>query len=87
MNLLKTQRYLEQLDKFLIEESTGTADCLADKMGIGVRTLFLHLEHLRHLGIEIHYDPSRKTYCYTSDVRIAFDLKRVEKSIEFGIRS
>ncbi|HQB77751.1 MAG TPA: hypothetical protein PLJ52_05345 [Tenuifilaceae bacterium] len=37
------------------------------------------LEHLRHLGIEIHYDPSRKTYCYTSDVRIAFDLKRVEK--------
>ena len=79
MNLLKTQSYLELLDKFLIEESTGTADCLADKMGIGVRTLFLHFEHLRHLGIEIHYDPSRKTYCYTSDVRIAFDLKRVEE--------
>ena len=42
MNLLKTQRYLEHLDKLLIEESTGPAESLADKMGIGVRTLFLH---------------------------------------------
>ena len=72
MEFIKLNNYVELLDSLIRQESTGTAEEFAQKLGVSERTLRNHLQQLRELGIEIVYDYNRKTYRYTSKGRITF---------------
>lgn len=80
MHLLDLKSYLVTLDSLLQQESTGTANELAKKLGVSERTLQNQLQQLREMGIEIVYDKYRKTYKYAQKGRITFGFSPSEMS-------
>ncbi len=55
---------LERLELHVKNEKTGTAEDLADKLGISRRALFNYLAILRDKGSKIDFCKIRKTYFF-----------------------
>jgi len=88
MEFLKFNTYIQQLDSFIRQERTGTAEEFADKLGVSERTLQNHLQQLRELNVSIVYDHCKKTYRYPQKGRITFgftpdELGRIKGGIGF----
>ena len=55
---------MRSLKYYIERENTGSADELADKLGVSRRTVFYYLDILRDEGYTIQYSRYRKTYYY-----------------------
>lgn len=67
MNFVKQIERLQLLNKLIIQESTGTPEELADRLGLSKRQLYNQLDSLKCLGVQIGYSKSHKTYYYEGD--------------------
>ena len=56
-----------QLDYLLLQQATGTATELADRLDIDRSTVFRYLNELRNLGAEIEYNRKQMTYWYINN--------------------
>jgi biotin operon repressor len=56
--------------------STGTPEEFAEKLGVRRSTLFLSLQEMREMGVDIKYSCNRQTYYYADDRRIKIILER-----------
>jgi len=67
MTYIERLQLLERIDGFLKRKQTGTADELAERLGICRRSVFNHFTSLRNMGAEIDYCDYRKSYFYVND--------------------
>lgn len=77
MNFIKQMERLQLLNKLIIQESTGTPEELADRLGFSKRQLYNQMDSLKCLGVKIGYDKKHKTYYYegeASRLDVSFSL-------------
>lgn len=56
---------LDRIDKLVQRKQTGTAQELAERLGISRRTTLEYIAIMKERGAPIYYDRYRKSYCYT----------------------
>ena len=69
MAFIKKLKLLERIDALVARKGTGSAEDLADKLGICRSSIFNHLDTLRQFGAEIDYCKFKKSYFYVNDKR------------------
>jgi predicted transcriptional regulator len=57
--------------------STGTPEEFAEKMGIRRSTLFLSLQEMKEIGVDIKYSCTRQSYYYADNRRIKIKLENI----------
>jgi predicted DNA-binding transcriptional regulator YafY len=73
--VLRILNRLDRLDYFIGRQSTGTADELAQKLGISRRQLYNYLDEMKVLGVEVEYDRFAKTYRYKGNMRLKISVR------------
>jgi hypothetical protein len=65
------------MDSLISMMATGTPEEFADKLGIRRSTLFLSLQEMREMGVDIKYSGIRQSYYYADNRRIKIKLESV----------
>ncbi|RED92071.1 DNA-binding protein [Marinoscillum furvescens] len=77
MNFVKQIERIQLLNKLIIQESTGTPEELAKRLGMSTRQLYNLFDSLKCLGVKIGYNKKLKTYYYkgnASRMDVSFSL-------------
>ena len=62
------------MDSLISMKATGTPEEFAEKLGIRRSTLFLSLQEMREMGVDIKYSCYRQSYFYADNRRIRIKL-------------
>ena len=65
------------MDSLISMMSTGTPEEFADRLGVRRSTLFLSLQEMREMGVNIKYSCFRQSYYYTDNRRIKIKLENI----------
>jgi len=65
------------MDSLISMMSTGTPEEFAEKLGIRRSTLFLSLQEMREMGVDIKYSFTRQSYYYSDNRRIKIKLENI----------
>jgi hypothetical protein len=65
------------MDSLISMMSTGTPVEFAEKLGIRRSTLFLSLQEMREMGVDIKYSCFRQSYFYADNRRIKIKLENI----------
>jgi len=63
------------MDSLISMNSTGTPEEFAEKLGVRRSTLFLSLQEMREMGVDIKYSYIRQSYYYADNRRIKIRLE------------
>ncbi len=77
MSLIKYIERLRRMDSLISMMSTGTPEEFADRLGVRRSTLFLSLQEMREMGLNIKYSCFRQSYYYTDNHRIKIKLENI----------
>jgi hypothetical protein len=69
MTLIEKLEQLEQMDSIINRKGTGTADELAERLGMCRRSVFYNFDKLRYYGADIVFCYARNSYVYVDDIR------------------
>ncbi len=75
MSLIKYIERVRRMDSLISRMATGTPEEFAEKMGIRRSTLFLSLQEMREMGVDIKYSVIRQSYYYADNRRIKIKLE------------
>lgn len=70
MNYLEIKRFTYYLDYLLRCGNAGTADEIANKLGICERTVRSYFDQLKSMGVPLEYDCVCRTWRYTRPGRL-----------------
>jgi predicted DNA-binding transcriptional regulator YafY len=83
MEFIKQIERLQQLNKLVREQRTGTPEELAERLGLSRRQLYAYLEFLRDYGVDIAY--SRKTNSFIvnngKEIKINFQFQVLDEQV------
>ena len=65
------------MDSLISRMSTGNPEEFAEKLGIRRSTLFLSLQEMREMGVDIKYSNIRQSYYYADNRRIKINLENI----------
>jgi hypothetical protein len=83
MSLIKYVERINRIDSLINLKSTGSPAEFARKLGIKRSTLFLTLQEMREIGVDIRYSWYRQSYYYADERRINITLVRtVREEVE-----
>ena len=77
MSLIKYIERLRRMDSLISMMSTGTPEEFAEKLGLRRSTLFLTLQEMREMGVDIKYSYIRQSYYYADNHRIKIKLENI----------
>lgn len=69
---------IERIDALIHRKGTGTAQELAEKLGVSRRTVLEYLTLMKEKGAPIYFDRNRKTYCYSAEGNFKFLFTTVQ---------
>jgi len=75
MEFIRQIERFQLLNKLVKEERTGSPNDMAKKMGISKRQLYVYLEYLKDLGVEISFSRKLNSFIYTGNAKICIDLR------------
>jgi len=81
MSILKYVEKIRRIDSLVARKSTGPPHVFAEKLGIKRSTLFLYLQEIRALGIDIKYSSILRSYYYADGKRITIKVELKETSL------
>lgn len=76
MSLIKYIERIRRIDGLICRRSTGTPEEFAYKLGIRRSTLFLSLQEMRELGVDIRYSCIQQSYYYADNRRIKIKIEK-----------
>jgi predicted transcriptional regulator len=65
------------MDSLISMMATGTPVEFAEKLGVRRSTLFLSLQEMREMGVDIRYSCVRQSYYYADNRRIKIKLENL----------
>jgi hypothetical protein len=77
MSLIKYIERLRRMDSLISMVATGTPEEFAEKLGVRRSTLFLSLQEMREMGVDIKYSLNRQSYYYADNRRIKVKLEEI----------
>ena len=81
MDLIEKIRQLERLDQLIRLKATGSPSELARRLRISPRHTFRLINELKVIGLPIDYNKKKRSYFYTNDVKIRFEIEVEEESM------
>ena len=88
MNFIEKLQVIERVDGLIRRKATGSAQELADRLGVSRRCVYDIIEVMKTMGALIEYDQQRKTFYYSEmcELSIGFvpkgKIRGGEKNIE-----
>ncbi len=72
---------LKRMNRLIKEEKTGTPEEFANRLHIGKRRLFEHLDDFRTMGVQIDYSKLRNTYYFSNghEIELSYSLKIISQ--------
>jgi len=88
MSLVKYIERFRRIDSLISMMATGTPEEFAVKLGIKRSTLFLALQEMKGMGVDIRYSYIRQSYYYADGrrIKIKFENNFPEKEDKEKIR-
>jgi predicted transcriptional regulator len=77
MSLIKYIERLRHMDSLISMMSTGTPEEFAEKLGVRRSTLFLSLQEMREMGMDIKYSCFRQSYYYADNRRLRIKVENI----------
>jgi hypothetical protein len=77
MSLIKYIERVRRMDSLISMMSTGTPEEFAEKLGIRRSTLFLSLQEMKGMGVDIKYSCNKQSYYYADNRRIKIKLESI----------
>ncbi|WP_162418782.1 HTH domain-containing protein [Cyclobacterium roseum] len=75
MEFIRQIERFQLLNKLVKEQRTGSPNDMAKKMGISKRQLYVYLEYLKDLGVEISFSRKLNSFIYKGNTKIYIDLR------------
>ncbi len=75
MRLLESIERINYMHLLINNQSTGSPECFARKLGIRKRQLFNILEALKLMGAPICYDSASRTYYYSKRYILSVEIR------------
>ena len=75
MSLVKYIERFRRIDSLISMMATGTPEEFAAKLGIKRSTLFLTLQEMKGMGVDIRYSYNRQSYYYADGMRIKINFE------------
>jgi hypothetical protein len=79
--IIKILDRLARLDQLIRTNRTGTAEELAQKLGISRRQLYNYFDEMKAFGLEIEFDRYAQTFRYCNNVRLKIHIKAEPLSV------
>jgi biotin operon repressor len=81
MNFIRQIERMQLLNKLIREQRTGSPEELADRLGVSRAKVYLMLEELKDIGIEIGYSKkSRSFYYIKGEIKLKFSFEILDSS-------
>ena len=77
--MIKQARRIERIHDLVKRKSTGCPSDLATKLQISERQVYNLIDLMKDMGAPLVYDPFRKSYVYTSEVKWEFGFKQPQE--------
>ncbi|WP_460545922.1 DNA-binding protein [Echinicola sediminis] len=74
MNIFLRIQRIQLLNKLISEQRTGTPESLAKRLGISRAKLYLLLEEMKDIGVEVHYSKRTASFYYSNCERLSFEF-------------
>lgn len=74
MRLIEQLNLLSRLDNLIRRKATGSPNQLAGKLEVSERQTYRLINELKNLGFPIDYCKGRRSYFYSGQVKINFEI-------------
>ncbi|HEY6914690.1 MAG TPA: HTH domain-containing protein [Paludibacter sp.] len=75
MNFIKNINRVEKLHSLILKEKTGTPKELAESLGISRATLYVLIDELNSLNMQVNYSRKHETFYYEQEVKLTLSFK------------
>lgn len=67
MSIANQIKLLQRMNSMIRMKATGSPEEFAQRVGVSKATLYRHVDTLKELGADIHYNPHRGSFEHLSD--------------------
>lgn len=75
MTIIKSIERLELLHSLINHKKTGAPEQLAKRLGVSRSYLYLMIDDLKTLNLQVSYSRKKNTFYYKNEVELVFSLK------------
>jgi hypothetical protein len=75
MEFIKQIERLQLLTKLVGEQRTGSPEELAERLGVSRRQMYVYLEYLNDMGVDIQYSRRLNSFVFASQKKIRIDWR------------
>jgi predicted DNA-binding transcriptional regulator YafY len=75
MEFIKQIERLQLLNKLIREQRTGSPEELAERLGISRRQLYVYLEYLKDMGVDIQFSRRMNSFVFACQKQIRIDWR------------
>ncbi|WP_373522673.1 HTH domain-containing protein [Aquiflexum sp.] len=75
MEFIRQIERLQLLNKLVKEQRTGSPEELAERLGVSRRQLYVYLEYLNDMGVDIQYSRRLNSFVFASQKQILIDWR------------
>lgn len=75
MEFIRQIERLQLINKLIREERTGNPDELAIRLGISRRQLYVYLEYLKDMGLDIQFSRKQNSFVFACQKHVRIDWK------------
>jgi predicted DNA-binding transcriptional regulator YafY len=75
MEFIKQIERLQLLNKLVREQRTGSPEELAERLGVSRRQMYVYLEYLNDMGVDIQYSRRLNSFVFASQKQIRIDWR------------
>lgn len=75
MEFIRQIERLQLMNKLLKEQRTGNPEQLAERLGVSRRQMYVYLEYLKDLGVDVQFSRRLNSFKYAGKKQIRIDWK------------
>jgi predicted DNA-binding transcriptional regulator YafY len=75
MEFIRQIERLQLLNKLVREQRTGSPEELAERLGVSRRQLYVYLEYLKDMGVDIQFSRRLNSFVFTCEKQVYIDWR------------
>lgn len=75
MEFIKQIERLQLMNKLIREQRTGSPEALADRLGVSRRQLYVYLEYLKDMGLDIQFSRRLNSFVFACEKQVYIDWR------------
>lgn len=75
MEFIRQIERLQLMNKLIREQRTGSPEDLAERLGVSRRQLYVYLEYLKDMGVEIQFSRRLNSFVFACEKQVYIDWR------------